>query len=386
MPVELLQPVLKAGRPDLAKHGQKLKYEANLTKAHLLQNLGLGGEFEEGVKGDVEVAGTIMLLGKAETTFKLHMKWLAHWQAYAVAGHINPLMPLPLHVCAFVGHVASLHGPNQAIKALGVVRSHILEKQAVLKQNSWHISCLVDGLNNLAACRQKPVVAVLWDTLNDILAVTVAHVPIALFTKRNVAYVYMLFVSGARPGEVIPVVWEGLEILSKELEPICTLNPWDQATVAKLCVAAYVLQVKCWIKTDALRQHSFLIPCGSLPTRALFTYARALIEFPHLKAANRMYVFPVLGGPKVGHISYQSMEDWWNEARAQAYMHNACSREVREWGTLYSLKRGFTSALHSNSVPVHVALSCTRHKTLSAHFRYPVATGQQRLDAIAKSI
>jgi len=137
-----------------------------------------------------------MLVGRAPSTFKRHSIWQDRWMAYCDKNQVSLTRPLPLELASFVGMVSSMHGPNQAIQALGVVRTQLSDPSAYYKQASWYMACLSDGLEALAAARKKPRVAIRWNLLQAIIEYYIASKDLVDWEVRNVCFMYVLFISG----------------------------------------------------------------------------------------------------------------------------------------------------------------------------------------------
>jgi len=370
--------ILKIGK-GVSKPGQVvLKYADNLADPKLVGGLSSLSGVNSSVLEGLDTAKAIMAISRHQRTFAMHQKWWQNWQEYACRNNIQALNPLAIELCAFIGTQAASHGPNEALKALTVVRCHLLDANMYFKGSSWHVSCLADGLKALAACKARPKVAISFELLQDIIACYMRHRNLELFEFRNVAYLFNLFISGARPGEVVSIKWADISVKDGELEDIGPVL----AHIDKLFVKAYRLEFSVWVKTDALSRVTYVVPCDSIPSIWLAHWAN--LQLSCADSVGMLWVFPIMSWNTKGHVSYGCIGKWWNDVRALAYDNGICSKLIRDYGTLYSLKAGFISELHNHKVPLHVAMGCSRHKSISAHFIYPIPEVPQGVEALSR--
>jgi len=358
---------------------QALKWRDNLSNPSLL---GIMPSHILTLPG-AEHAWATMLVGRAPATFKRHSTWQDRWITYCEQNHVSVTRPLPLELASFVGMISSMHGPNQAIQALGVVRTHLSEPSAYYKQASWYMACLSDGLEALAAARKKPRVAIRWNLLQAILVFYITSKDLADWEVRNVCFMYVLFISGGRPEEVVKVLWRDLHVIDANLEEVCQVSPFNLDSLNRLTIPAYRLQMEIWIKTNTLSKEKVVIPCGSEPCAWIARWGK-LVHKVQRSITTNTWLFPNMSGSVESYVSYGAIGSWWNGVRDKAHQAGVCSKEIRDIGTLYTLKYGFISELHEADTPLSVAMMCTRHTTVQAHMGYVRTTTEESMKAVSQ--
>ena len=359
---------------------KKFKYHQNVVQpAPIVQEFvdALFSEQELSLPGS-KTAQTAILLSRSRSTFAGHVKWWKAWSWYCVAHGISVKEPKAQELAAFVGWVVEDSTAGQGIKALSSVRQQLHHKSDYYGANCMLLACLSDGLKAMAVESKRPKVAIQLDTLNYIINHYLSYHSV-LHPKivRMIAFAYLMYGSGARPGELHGMVWDQVVLVDNTLAEVGTLLDMG---MDKLDVGVYRIKLEFWEKQSRYAPTFCIIPCNTITTtwlKHLWTSMYKLIKFQKVALA---YMFPNLDGHTMGHVSYSAMSEQWDELRGFAFEANIISREQLDHGTIYAIKRGLITDLQEENVPLSLSMALTRHRSVTGHLAYftPLEEEQQK--------
>ncbi len=185
---------------------------------------------------------------------------------------------------------------------------------------------------------------------------------------RLIAFVFLMYASGARPGELESLQWNHILLMDASTKPIQILN---QENYDKLRVSAYYFQLWFQQKQSPVNKVNSIVPCGSAPAKWLHGLAK-LAFFSHSPAHFKTFLFPNLDGNSKSFVHYSAMNQDWKTMKTLAFQFGILEEEKCLEATLYSVKRGLVTDMLAADVPLAVSMSVTRHKYVSSHLCYLV--------------
>ena len=315
-----------------------------------------------------DTAQAAVLVARRKETFAVHAKWWQTWEWYATQFQIDCKSPHPSELAAFVGWIVDGTTASQGLKALSSIRQKLTYKAAYYGNNSMLLACLTDGLKAIAGASQRPKVAVQLDILNKIINLWLdTHDMLEPKIVRIIAFTYLMYGTGARPGELDSVKWQEFNLLDNSLDFQGDIH---ELGYGKLLVAVYRLKLVFWEKQSRVVKTSCIIPCATLTTIWLAHWFSTLQLLRQRQFVSSEFVFANLDGHSDGHATFSAMSEEWDDLRFWARKRNVIPEEVAVWGSLYGIKRGLITDLQEQHTPLSLSMAITRHRSVTSHLVY----------------